>query len=191
MDLDELLASLRAGEPGARDAFGVAVFEELKRFFSQRFSDEDTNELTQVTFDVVWQKLDSFEPRGEGSFGRWLWKIAANKALAHRQVPVREQVRQSKLSEHQRVATPMLTPSTVTLRREQRELVERHKAKLPDHERRALEHELADGDDRELAETESIAVKSAASRRYRAKQHLQEAIEAERKTPSSPTPPPS
>src|SRR5690606_11216052 len=103
MDLDELLASLRAGEPAARDAFGVAVFEELKRFFSQRFSVEDTNELTQVTFDVVWQKLDSFEPRGPGSFNRWLWKIAANKALAHRQVPVREQVRQSKLSEHQRV----------------------------------------------------------------------------------------
>jgi RNA polymerase sigma factor (sigma-70 family) len=185
VDLDDLLASLRADEPGARDAFGFAVYEELKRFFSQRFSHEDTKELTQATFDVVWQKLDSFEPQGRGSFGRWLRTIAANKALVLRQTPLRERARHSKLSEHQRVASPMLTPSTVVLRHEQRELVERHKANLPDHERRALDHELADGDDRALAEEEGIAVKSAASRRYRAKQHLQESIEAARKTPDS------
>ena len=185
MDLDELLAALRAGQPDALDAFGIAVFEELKRFFSQKFGDEDTKELTQATFDVVWQKLDDFEPRGPGSFGRWLRTIAGNKALVLRQAPLREHGRQSKLSEHQRLVTPMLTPSTVVLRHEQRELVEQHKSKLPEHERRALEHELADGDDRALADAEGIAVKSAASRRYRAKQHLQESIAAARKTPDS------
>jgi RNA polymerase sigma factor (sigma-70 family) len=185
MDLDELLAALRAGEPGARDAFGMAVFDELQQFFSQRFSGEDTNELTQATFDVVWQKLDRFEPRGPGSFGRWLRTIAANKARARRQAPLREHVRHSKLSEHQSLGTPLITPSTMVLRKEQRELVEQHKRELPEHERQALEHELADGDDRELADAEGIAVKSAASRRYRAKRRLQKSIEAARKTPDS------
>jgi RNA polymerase sigma factor (sigma-70 family) len=192
MDLDELLAALRRGEPGAREQFGLAVREELYRFFSNCFGPTDADELTHEAFVVMWEKLDRFESRGHGYFVRWLNVIAANKACARRQAPVREAARQDKLREHQAMAEPMISPGSCVFEREQHEILERCKDELPDDERKVIEHTLAGGDDRALAEEDGIKTGSIRTRRHRAKVHVQQLIEANRKTPDSErSPPPS
>lgn len=190
MDLDEALRALRAGEPKAREQFGRALWSEVHRFFSKCFGSVDAHELTQATCLVVWEKLDRFESRGPGSFARWVITIAANKARARRLAPIREAARQGKLLEHQAIASPINSPTTWLLRREQLEQFERCKEELPDHERKVIDHTLAGGDDRELAEEEGIKTGSVRVRRHRATRHMQKLVEAQRKTPESERSPP-
>jgi RNA polymerase sigma factor (sigma-70 family) len=185
MDLDEALRALRAEEPKAREQFGRALRTELQRFFSNCFGPIDAHELTQATCVVVLEKLDRFESRGPGSFERWVYKIAANKARVRRQSPTREAARQGKLLAHQAMVSPLNSPTTWMLRRERLELLEHCKPNLPDHERRALEHALAGGDERSLAEQEGIAEATARSRKHRAKVHIVELLAVSRKTPDS------
>jgi len=44
---------------------------------------EDANELTQEIFVRAWNKLSTF--RGESAFGTWLYRLAINLILSHRQ----------------------------------------------------------------------------------------------------------
>lgn len=183
MDLDQLLLALRSGEPGARDQFGRAVQAELRRFFSNCFGAADTDELTQATFLIVWEKLDTFESRGPGYVERWLYAIAGNRALVRQQAPSREHARHDKLREHQAFASPMTSAGTRILRDEQRALFDQCLDELPTDDREIIEHTLAEGDDRELAEAAGIKSASLRSRRHRAKQRMQRLVDAKRKTP--------
>lgn len=185
MNLDELLLALRSGEPGAREQFGRAVQAELQRFFSNCFGPADTAELTQQTFLVAWEKLETFESLGSGSFERWLYAIAGNKARAHQQAPSRQYARHDKLREHQALASPQTSAGTRILRDQQRELFERCLAELPTDDREIIEHTLAEGDDRELAEAEGIKSASVRSRRHRANRKMRRLVDAKRKTPDT------
>lgn len=192
MDLDELLLALRRGEPRASERFGLAVRDELYRFFSNCFGPVDADELTQDAFIVVWEKLDQFEPHAPGHVVRWLFTIAANKARARREAPIRQIARHDKVREHQAIDSPMTGPETRVRQREQQEIFERCKDQLDDDEQRILDHTFAGGNDRQLARAEDIKTASVRSRRHRAKRTMRELVEAERKTPDAQrSPPPS
>jgi RNA polymerase sigma factor (sigma-70 family) len=184
MDLDDLLLALRNGEPSARKQFGLAVRLELHRFFSKCFGRTDVDDLVHDAFEVIWKKLPTFESQGPGYFTRWLYVIAANMARRRSCAPLREIARQHNL-QRQAVVSPVKTPGTHLLKREQRELLERCKQELPDHEQAVIDHTLAGGDDRAFANEEGIKPASVRTRRHRATLHVQELIDANRKTPDS------
>ena len=49
--------------------------------FAYTKSREDSEDLTQLTFIKVWQKIDSF--RGDSAFFTWIYRIAINLAKNH------------------------------------------------------------------------------------------------------------
>jgi len=66
----------------------IAAFEELVRLHEKKVytiaykymgNYEDAGDITQETFIKAYQVIETF--RGEASFGTWVYRIAANKAL--------------------------------------------------------------------------------------------------------------
>ena len=80
MQESELIKKAKKGD--------IAAFEELVRLHEKKVytiaykymgNYEDAGDITQETFIKAYQVIETF--RGEASFGTWVYRIAANKAL--------------------------------------------------------------------------------------------------------------
>lgn len=79
---DLLIHKVKNGDEGA---FKFLMTKYYPRVYASLFaytkSREDSEDLTQLTFIKVWQKIDSF--RGDSAFFTWIYRIAINLAKNH------------------------------------------------------------------------------------------------------------
>ena len=79
---DLLIQKVKNGDEGA---FKFLMTKYYPRVYASLFaytkSREDSEDLTQLTFIKVWQKIDSF--RGDSAFFTWIYRIAINLAKNH------------------------------------------------------------------------------------------------------------
>ena len=77
-----LIHKVKNGDEGA---FKFLMTKYYPRVYASLFaytkSREDSEDLTQLTFIKVWQKIDSF--RGDSAFFTWIYRIAINTAKNH------------------------------------------------------------------------------------------------------------
>lgn len=77
-----LIHKVKNGDEGA---FKFLMTKYYPRVYASLFaytkSREDSEDLTQLTFIKVWQKIDSF--RGDSAFFTWIYRIAINLAKNH------------------------------------------------------------------------------------------------------------
>ena len=80
---DDLL--IRKAQNGDEGAFKFLMTKYYPRVYASLFaftkSREDSEDLTQLTFIKVWQKINSF--RGDSAFFTWIYRIAINLAKNH------------------------------------------------------------------------------------------------------------
>ena len=80
---DDLLIS--KAQNGDEGAFKFLMTKYYPRDYASLFaftkSREDSEDLTQLTFIKVWQKINSF--RGDSAFFTWIYRIAINLAKNH------------------------------------------------------------------------------------------------------------
>jgi RNA polymerase sigma-70 factor (ECF subfamily) len=80
---DDLLIS--KAQNGDEGAFKFLMTKYYPRVYASLFaftkSREDSEDLTQLTFIKVWQKINSF--RGDSAFFTWVYRIAINLAKNH------------------------------------------------------------------------------------------------------------
>ena len=79
---DPLIIKAQNGDEGA---FKFLMTKYYPRVYASLFaftkSREDSEDLTQLTFIKVWQKINSF--RGDSAFFTWIYRIAINLAKNH------------------------------------------------------------------------------------------------------------
>ena len=79
---DLLIQKVKNGDEGA---FKFLMTKYYPRVYASLFaytkSREDSEDLTQLTFIKVWQKINSF--RGDSAFFTWIYRIAINLAKNH------------------------------------------------------------------------------------------------------------
>ena len=79
---DLLISKAQNGDEGAfkflMTKYYLRVYASLFAFTKSR---EDSEDLTQLTFIKVWQKINSF--RGDSAFFTWIYRIAINLAKNH------------------------------------------------------------------------------------------------------------
>ena len=79
---DLLIIKAQNGDEGA---FKFLMTKYYPRVYTSLFaytkSREDSEDLTQLTFIKVWQKINSF--RGDSAFFTWIYRIAINLAKNH------------------------------------------------------------------------------------------------------------
>lgn len=79
---DLLIHKVKNGDEGA---FKFLMTKYYPRVYASLFaftkSREDSEDLTQLTFIKVWQKINSF--RGDSAFFTWVYRIAINLAKNH------------------------------------------------------------------------------------------------------------
>jgi RNA polymerase sigma-70 factor (ECF subfamily) len=79
---DLLISKVQNGDEGA---FKFLMTKYYPRVYASLFaftkSREDSEDLTQLTFIKVWQKINSF--RGDSAFFTWIYRIAINLAKNH------------------------------------------------------------------------------------------------------------
>ena len=79
---DLLIIKVQNGDEGA---FKFLMTKYYPRVYASLFaftkSREDSEDLTQLTFIKVWQKINSF--RGDSAFFTWIYRIAINLAKNH------------------------------------------------------------------------------------------------------------
>jgi len=185
MDLDDLRHAASLGAPGAWDALGRALSEELRRFFAKHFDTATADDLAQTTVSIILAKLDDFEPRGPHSFRNWVFAIAGNQGRKRRFAPIHEAARRAKLVAKPSSTAPT-TPSARMLRQQRLEIIARALPELSERHRRTLLSELAGEDYSSIAAREGITVSSVRVRLHRTIRRLQELVAASRATPATP-----
>ena len=79
---DLLISKAQNGDEGAFKFFMTKYYPRVyASLFAFTKSREDSEDLTQLTFIKVWQKINSF--RGDSAFFTWVYRIAINLAKNH------------------------------------------------------------------------------------------------------------
>lgn len=148
--LARLLERVRAGDLVAREALLSEHLPALRGFVRLRLgralrSKEESVDLVQSICGDLLEDLRSFEPRGAGSFRRWLLQRAENKLRARgrfwareRRAPGREvPLDDAELAGLRELAAP-LTPPDVAMGREDLERLERAFEALDEDDRTVI-----------------------------------------------------
>jgi RNA polymerase sigma factor (sigma-70 family) len=189
MSLDDLLEAVRAGEPHAERALFRKLRLELLPYFRRRGDPSDVEDLVQQTLEIVVRELVNFEPQGPRAFRSYVFTVAHNRLLTHRQ----------RLARHRRerdepdiwAAEPEPSPSDFTLWHEQFTLVRAALAVIKSTFRRAVESRLQEQSAREFADAEQIRLGTVRSRLQRGLDAVREQLRARRQAVREPTPTPT
>ena len=118
-------------------------------------------DLTQETFIIVWQKLDSF--RNESSIGTWIFRIASNSCL--RQIEKEKRFPKSELPIH-------LTEEKNYSLEPQIQFLYKCIAELPETERIIISLELEDVKQTEIAKIVGLSETNTRVKIHRIKEKL-------------------
>jgi RNA polymerase sigma-70 factor, ECF subfamily len=85
-DETTLVAAAVAGDRGALERLLLAHYDELAQRVAAKLparlqATQAVEDILQVTFSQAFRDIGRFEPRAEGSFGKWLAKIAENRLV--------------------------------------------------------------------------------------------------------------
>ncbi|QDV06427.1 RNA polymerase sigma factor YlaC [Planctomycetes bacterium Poly30] len=83
---EQLFLRARAGERSALESLFASAGERLQLFVELRMgarlrTEFEPNDVVQETWVAALEGLERFEPRGEGSFGAWLCRIAEHRIV--------------------------------------------------------------------------------------------------------------
>jgi RNA polymerase sigma-70 factor (ECF subfamily) len=179
IDDDELVARARSGD---LDAFAELVrrYEHRVRGVLFRLLDDerDVEEATQDAFVQAWRNLDRF--RGDATIFTWLYRIAANEALARLR---RKQLPLTPLEEGERgppvAAGPAADPQRAAEGSELHAFLAGRIRALPPEYRAALAlRDLVGLSNQEVADVLDITVAAAKSRIHRARLQIREELDA-------------
>lgn len=174
MDLDELVLAVRGGDSRAWNELGPRLIAELGPYFQRWFAEADARDLTQDTLVVVVRKLPEFKVDAKRPFRRWV------RSIAHTQIKeaFRQQGRRDRLAHELAEArwTPPTSPTGRYAQTESLALVVEALDEIADRYRRAIEHDLQDGDPHDFARRERIERGSVRTRRRRAYQVLRRVV---------------
>jgi RNA polymerase sigma-70 factor (ECF subfamily) len=165
----ELLGRAAAGDQAAfAELVGRHEYQVLNLVFRYTRDRQDAEELAQEIFFKVWRHARSF--RGESAFSTWLYRLAVNACLNHRQ---RKQTRPDSLPLVGDLAAgnPPAADEMVAAERELR--LKNALAVLPARQRMALA--LASFEDKsyeEIAAVMKVSVPAVESLLFRARQNL-------------------
>lgn len=179
MTLDETLRELRDARARGHEfrarrldaKFWVEVIEQLRRGTPRRHRAADRDDIVQLALIVVIRRIDDYVQTAPDSLERWLRVIAGNTTRAWERMTAHERAQLGTLVQRA-VSSSIVTPTTRLGLREARSQLTRLLPKLRSHEIRLVHHDLADGDDSDLARSEGVAVGTIWSRRSRLKSKL-------------------
>lgn len=118
-------------------------------------------DLTQETFIIVWQKLETF--RNESSIGTWIFRIASNNCL--RQIEKQKRFPKSELPVH-------LSEEKQTLLEPQIQFLYKCIAELPETDRIIISLELEDIKQNEIAKIVGLSEVNVRVKIHRIKEKL-------------------
>src|SRR5215471_6057125 len=78
----ELLAAVRRGEPGSREALYHRYKRRVFALALRIVGPMDAEEVSQEAFIRIFRGLPKF--RGDSALGTWIYRLAVNAALSHR-----------------------------------------------------------------------------------------------------------
>lgn len=162
--------------------YAPRIYQIARRLLS---NDADAEDVTQDVLLQVIRKLDSF--RGESALSTWLYRITVNAALAHREKRANRAKHETTAVGEDALESAALadppgavrlprigaTPDDIALATEQRQIIERAIAKLPEPFRDV--YVLADVEqlpNGEIAEMLGLTVPAVKSRLHRARLHM-------------------
>jgi RNA polymerase sigma-70 factor (ECF subfamily) len=165
----ELLALAAAGD---EDAFAELVGRHQGRVFQLAYrytrDRQDAEELAQEIFFKAWRSASSF--RGESAFSTWLYRVAVNACLNHRQ---RAKVRPAPVSLSADLEAGDLQAQDNLVASEREARLRAALASLPPRQRLALT--LASFEDKsyeEIAAAMGVSLAAVESLLFRARQNL-------------------
>ena len=176
MDVDEL-ARAASEDPERADELVSLIRNDLLRCVRLRLADPsiDAEDVLQDALVIVVRKLGRFESRGAGSFLRWAKGIARLEARKAVERTIRRRHGQAKAA-FRTVLSPTTNPSSRVLRAQRLELLAEQARELSPYLQRVLADELVDGDPKQFAVRERIAVSTVRAVRWRARTRLSELV---------------
>ena len=165
----ELLARIVAGD---QNAFALLVRRHQRKVFqlAYRFSRDrqDAEELTQEIFFKVWKHARTFE--GRAAFSTWLYRLAVNTCLNHRQ---KKKSAPEPLSLSCDLAAAAETADADLIAREREKLLEQAMDALPMRQKMALVLANFEGKSyEEIASVMDVSVSAVETLLFRARQNL-------------------
>jgi RNA polymerase sigma-70 factor (ECF subfamily) len=172
MDLEGLLRAVRDGDVEAWNALHRTLRRELRVYFLRECDEATADELAQRTLVVLTRDLPGFDPRKE-SLRKWVFGIARNQRLSE----YASRARSKALPEPDLAADKANTsPSARLHAKEIRAILREEINKLPPHHRAIMKNDRKGGDIREFAKRHNISLRTAYSRRARAREILRERL---------------
>lgn len=189
MSLDDLFGAARAGELHAERALFRELRLELLPYFRRRVDASDVEDLVQQTLEILTRELHTFDPKGPRAFRSYVFTVAYNRLLTHRQRMKRYR------REREEPGTWMVDPEPsadeFTLWREQFTLARAALAVIRSTFRRAVESRLNEQSPQEFAEAEQIQPPTVRSRLQRGLDAVRQQVRARRRSVREPTPTPT
>lgn len=188
MQESELIKQAKKGD--------VAAFEELVRLHEKKVytiaykymsNYEDAGDITQETFIKAFQVIHTF--RGESSFGTWVSRIAANKALDELRkrkkfqiTSLEEEIELEAGSVNKEIAAEDATPEECYLQQETGEYLQNLlDAMREEYKVVIIMREIEGRTYEEIAESLNCSLGTVKSRLSRARNYLKEKIRQDRK----------
>ncbi len=153
--------------------FGPRVYRMARRMVS---NETDAEDVAQDVFMQVVRKLPTF--RGDSAFPTWLHRVTVNAALAHRRKrALRDETQVSEPLDDVRDAHTLVGPDEQLLNSEERLLIERGIAALPELYRNVLVLSDIEGlPNADIGAALSISVAAVKSRLHRARLLLRDKL---------------
>jgi RNA polymerase sigma-70 factor, ECF subfamily len=176
-DDDSLLAQIVSGD---RHAFGRLMDRHADRVFalarSVIGSAADAEDVTQDVFLAVWRTAEDWRP-GKARFTTWLYRVALNRSLNHKNRVARRQMPLDAVAEP---ADPAPNPDEALDAARRRESIDRAMADLPESQRTAMTLTYTVGlGNAEAATAMEISVKAFEALLVRARRRLRETLAPE------------
>lgn len=174
---------LQKAQEGDRKAFEALVALHSRRVYNLALGytgrHHDAEEIAQTVFVKVWKALPQF--RGASAFSTWLYRLTLNACTDHYR---RERKRRGDLSLDDPDLAPIRdaapSPEEIVIQREEKAILRKALAELPEQHRVILILREMDGlDYQEIAQVLEIQVGTVKSRLARARRALREKLLAE------------
>lgn len=157
---DEIIKAMRAGSKAAGNLLASRYLSALSSYYRKRLSNEDADELTQITLLETIGRIDRF--RSESSFRHYVFSVARRvMAERHRQLRRRIVTEQAPSSEPPGSQTP---PSERLARAEYLQQLNEAVEHLEDHYRKVLELHMRGATNREISAELDIQYNTVRSR---------------------------
>jgi RNA polymerase sigma-70 factor (ECF subfamily) len=147
-DTDELTLGARGGDGEAYEALFARVADRLVLYVRLRLGPQlaaslEPMDVVQDTYLAALRSFEGFEPREDGTFSRWLFRIADNRLrdAAKRLGAQKRQAHQRAVrgsSVLARLRTEEASPATESERRERARALNAALGSLPEEERQAV-----------------------------------------------------